>query len=137
MRNHFIIISLALAALFTSCDNGDDLTDIFLSHPWKLALFNEGGRRTPGNDAYVLQFYDATFSVSTRSDAVITGYWTADNKQRTFSCSRVRVENGSIEGDTIAQKMEKILKEARYYEGDTNYLQILVQKNKYMQFHNK
>lgn len=137
MRNHFIIISLALAALFTSCDNGDDLTDIFLSHPWKLALFNEGGRRTPGNDNYVMQFYDATFSVSTRSDAVITGYWTADNKQRTFSCSRVRVENGSIEGDTIAQKMEKILKEAGYYEGDTNYLQILVQKNKYMQFHNK
>jgi hypothetical protein len=108
MRNHFIIISLALAALFTSCDNGDDLTDIFLSHPWKLALFNEGGRRTPGNDTYVMQFYDATFSVSTRSDAVITGYWTADNKQRAFSCSRVRVENGSIEGDTIAQKMELV-----------------------------
>ena len=136
MMKRILPILLALAAL-VSCDTGDSLTDIFLGHPWKLSLFYEGGARTPGNSAYVLQFYDATFTVSTRSNATITGYWQADAKKRTFSCSKVRVDNGSISGDTIAQKIEKILKEARYYEGDANYLQIQVQKNRYMQFHNK
>ena len=68
--------------------------------------------------------------------ATITGNWQADAKRRTFNCTKVRV-NGSIAGDTIAQKIEKILKEAQYYEGDANYLQIQVQKNRYMQFHNK
>ena len=135
MKKQLLITLLAFTTLL-SCDTGDSLTDIFLSHPWKLSLFNDGGIRTPGNPAYVLQFYDGVFSVSTRSDATITGNWQADAKRRTFNCTKVRV-NGSIAGDTIAQKIEKILKEAQYYEGDANYLQIQVQKNRYMQFHNK
>ena len=135
MKKQLLITLLALTTQL-SCDTGDSLTDIFLSHPWKLSLFNDGGIRTPGNPAYVLQFYDGVFSVSTRSDATITGNWHADAKRRTFNCTKVRV-NGNIAGDTIAQKIEKILKEAQYYEGDANYLQIQVQKNRYMQFHNK
>ena len=135
MKKQLLITLLALTTLL-SCDAGDSLTDIFLSHPWKLSLFNDGGIRTPGNPAYVLQFYDGVFSVSTRSDATITGNWQADAKRRTFNCTKVRV-NGNIAGDTIAQKIEKILKEAQYYEGDANYLQIQVQNNRYMQFHNK
>ena len=131
-----LLILFALTTLL-SCNTGDSLTDIFLGHPWKLSLFYDGGARTPGNPASVLQFYDAPFTVSTRSNATITGYWQADAKNRTFSCSKVRVDNGSISGDTIAQKIEKILKEARYYKGDANYLQIQVQNNRYMQFHNK
>ncbi len=136
MKKRFFIIILTLTTLL-SCDSGDSLTDIFLNHPWKLSFFNEGDRRVPGNSAYVLQFYDATFSVTTRSGAAITGYWQADAKKRTFRCSKVGVSNGTISGDTIAQKIERILKEAQHYEGDANYLQIQVQKNRYMQFHNK
>ncbi len=136
MIKRISIILIVLATLL-SCDNGDSLTDIFLAHPWKLSFFNEGDKRLPGNSAYVLQFYDGTFSVSTRSDATITGNWSADTKKRTFRCSKVRVNNGTISGDTIAEKIEKILKDAQYYEGDANYLQIQVQKNRYMQFHNK
>ena len=37
----------------------------------------------------------------------------------------------------LAEIAEKILKNARYYEGDSNYLKIMIQKNSFMQFHNK
>jgi hypothetical protein len=84
-----------------------------------------------------MNFYDKTFALTTPSGATLAGYWQADNKERTFRCSQVRVTGGTIAGDTIAMKAEYILKNARYYEGDANWLQIQVQKNTYMQFHNK
>lgn len=123
----------------SSCDNGDDLSDIFLSHSWKLSFFYEGGKRTspPENTVYSMKFYDTSFVVTTKSGATITGNWKADNKKRTFSCSNIKTSDGSINNDTIATKMRNMLQEARFYEGDSNWLQIQVQNNKYMQFHNK
>ena len=134
-----ILLLLLLSATLTSCDSGDDLTEIFQSHTWKLSHFNEGGQITSpsGNSAYTLKFHDTTFSFTTKSGATITGYWQADNKERTFSCSQVQVSNGTIATDAIAQKAEKFFKEAKNYEGDSNYLKIMIQKNSFMQFHNK
>ena len=134
-----IILLLLLSATLVSCESGDDLTEIFKSHTWKLSYFREGNRNISpsGNSAYTLKFYDTTFAFTTKSGATITGYWQADNKERTFRCSQVKVNNGSIAGDSTALKAEKIFKEAKYYEGDTNYLKIKIQNNNFMQFHNK
>ena len=139
MRTIKIFSLLLMSMLFASCDTGDDLEDIFISHPWTLSYFKEGVNITsPKNDAaYKMTFYDETFVLTTKNGVTITGNWTADNKDRTFVCSKVRVNGGSIRGDSIAQKAEHILKNARYYEGDTNWLQIQIQKNIFMQFHNK
>ena len=138
MKKIFLIVVMVLTSL-CSCDSGDSLTDIFLSHPWKLSFFKEGTLITSPKQkvAYMLKFYDTTFTFTTPGGATISGYWQADNKERTFRCTQVRVANGSISGDTIAMKAENILKNARYYEGDANWLQIQVQNNTYMQFHNK
>jgi hypothetical protein len=138
MKKLFLTIVLTLASL-TSCDSGDSLTDIFLSHPWKLSFFKEGTMITSPSSkvVYILKFYDTTFTFTTPGGATISGYWQADNKKRTFKCTQVRVTDGSISGDTIATKAQNILKNARYYEGDANWLQLQVQDNTYMQFHNK
>ena len=134
-----IILLLLMSAAIVSCNSGDDLTEIFKSHTWKLSFFREGNRNTSpsGNSVYMLKFYDTTFAFTTKNGATITGYWQADNKDRTFQCSQVKVSNGSIAGDSIALKAEKFFKEARNYEGDSNFLKIMIQKNSFMQFHNK
>lgn len=139
IKTKIILPLLLLTTTLASCDSGDDLTEIFRSHSWNLSFFYEGGVRTsPSNNSlYTLKFHDTTFSFTTTSGATITGYWQADNKERTFSCSQVKVSNGSITTDSIALKAEKFLKNARYYEGDSNYLKIMTQKNSFMQFHNK
>ena len=139
MRTLKILSLMLLAAIVGSCDTGDDLGDIFLDHPWTLSFFKEGTKITsPKQGAtYKMTFYDNTFVLTTAGGVNITGNWVADNKERTFRCSQVKVANGSIAGDTIAMKAEYILKNARYYEGDANWLQIQIQKNTYMQFHNK
>ena len=113
MKKLFLTIVLALASL-TSCDSGDSLTDIFLSHPWKLSFFKEGTMITSPSSkvVYILKFYDTTFTFTTPGGATISGYWQAT-------------------------KAQNILKNARYYEGDANWLQLQVQDNTYMQFHNK
>ncbi len=139
IKTRIILSLLLLSVTLASCDSGDDLREIFLNRTWSLSFFKEGTRITSpsGNSAYTLKFYDTTFAFTTTNGTTITGEWQADNKERTFSCSKVRVSNGSIAGDSIATKAEKFFKNARYYEGDSNFLKIMSQKNTFMQFHNK
>ena len=125
--------------MFASCNKGDDLGEIFLSHTWSLSFLKEGTQiSSPANNsAYTLKFYDNTFAFTTKNGTTITGYWQADNKERTFRCSQVRVSSGSVAGDRIAMKADSIFNNARNYEGDSNYLKIMIHKNSFMQFHNK
>ena len=133
------LILLLLPLMLVSCDKGDDLREIFLSHTWSLAFIKEGTQiKSPAkNSAYTLKFYDTTFTFTTKSGTTITEYWQADSKERTFRCSQVRVSSGSVAGDSIAMKAENIFKNARDYEGDSNALKLMIQKNNFMQFHNK
>ena len=138
IKTKIILLLMLLSATLTSCDSGDDLTEIFKSHTWKLSYFFKDDKIVPLDcTGYTLKFYDTTFAFTTKSGASITGYWQADNKERTFRCSQVKVNNGSIAGDSIALKAEKFFKEARNYEGDSNFLKIMIQTNSFMQFHNK
>ena len=138
IKTKIISSLLLLSSILVSCDSGDDLKEIFLSHTWSLSFFKDGSITSPPkNSSYTLKFHDTTFTFTTGSGATITGYWQADNKERTFSCSQVKVSNGSIAGDSIALKAEFFLKNARYYEGDSNFLKIMSRTNNFMQFHNK
>ena len=137
IKTKIILPLLLLSVTLASCNSSDSLTDIFMSHTWKLSYFKDGNILPWDCSGYTLKFYDKTFEFTTKYGATITGYWTADNKKRTFSCSQIKVNNGSISADAIAQRAEKIFKNARYYEGDSNYLKIMIQKNSFMQFHNK
>lgn len=137
----FRIISSTLLLLtllaVTSCDKGDDLDEIFLNRKWTLSFFKEGKNITPVKGNYTITFQENTFSVATPAKAIIEGYWNADSKKHTFDCTNVRVTSGSIAGDTTATKMKSFIEKATSYGGDANALQIKIQDNAFMQFHNK
>lgn len=140
MRTYRIISSamllLTLLAV-ASCDKSDDLDEIFLNHKWTLSFFREGKNIAPVKGDYTMTFQENTFSVATPAKAIIEGFWNADSKQHTFRCTNVRVTSGSIAGDTTATKMKNFIEKATSYGGDANALQIKIQDNAYMQFHNK
>ena len=139
IKTKIILPLLLLPLMLISCNKSDDLREIFLSHSWSLAFIKEGTQiKSPAkNSAYTLKFYDTTFTFTTKSGTTITGYWQADSKERTFRCSQVKVSSGSVAGDRIAMKADSIFRNARDYEGDSNALKIMIQKNHFMQFHNK
>lgn len=135
MKNIIFILVAALALI--SCDNSDDLNEIFQSRTWKLSFFQEGTTRSTAKEGYSIRFYESSFTANTPSGAAIIGYWQADNKKRTFKCSNIRVAEGNINKDTTANKMKLFLERASSYNGDANWLQIRQNNNVYMQFHNR
>ncbi len=138
-RSKTIRYTLLLLLIFTAtaCEKNDDLEEIFLKQKWTLSFFREGKNINPVKGNYIINFQDATFSIITPTNATIEGMWNADNKNHTFHSSNVRVSNGSISNDTTATKMKSFIERATSYDGDANALQIKIQDNAYMQFHNK
>lgn len=141
MKN--IIIKTALIILatisFASCNKEDDIQEIFIDRIWTLTFIQEGKEHfvPQNNTAYIMLFKGNTFTLTTPADATITGNWQADGDSRTFRCSNIRT-SGNITNDDIAKRMRNMLQNAVSYNGDANYLQIIVQQgNAFMQFYNK
>lgn len=132
-----ILYLITVALIFASCNNSDDLNEIFQSRTWKLSFFQEGTTRNIAKEGYSIMFYEGSFTANTPSGAAISGNWQADNKSRTMRCTNVRVVQGNIAKDTTATKMKQFLERASSYNGDANWLQIRQQSNVYMQFHNR
>ncbi len=133
-----LLFAIMAALSFVACNNEDDVQEIFIDRNWTLAFIQEGGEKNiPESAGYVLLFKSNTFTLTTPGNATISGNWHADGGSRTFRCNNIKT-NGNIGNDNIAKKMRNMLQNAVLYEGDTNYLQIIVQPgNAFMQFHNK
>ena len=132
-------ILLALALLSTaSCNNSDDITEIFIGHDWRLTYIEEGGeRRWPSQEnTYSLMFGETSFNAITPGGGKINGRWSANGKTREFRCTNIRSE-GINPGDTIARAMLQIFNDATFYNGDIHYLQIKKDEKHYMQFYNR
>ena len=128
----------ALALALTACNNSDDISEIFIGHDWRLTYIEEGGiRRWPSqNSGYSLMFGENSFDATTPNGGKISGRWSANGETRQFSCTNIRTE-GISANDTIARQMVELLKEAKSYDGDIHYLQIIKEKNHLMQFYNR
>lgn len=132
-----LLFALCAVLCLASCNESDDLGEIFKNHTWKLSFFREGTTNRAVKSGYNVTFYDGSFTATTPAGAVIAGNWIADSKNRTFHCTNVRVNEGNITGDTTAMKMRTLFEKATSYQGDANYLQIREKSNEYMQFHNR
>ncbi len=128
----------ALALTLTACNNSDDISEIFIGHDWKLTYIEEGGIRSwPSQDSgYSLMFSENSFNVTTPNGGKISGRWSANGATHQFSCTNIRTE-GISANDTMATQMVNMLKEAKTYDGDTHWLQIIKEKNHLMQFYNR
>ena len=130
------ILFIFIAVVICSCNDSDDIAEIFMNKTWKLSFIQEGTERVNAKDGYTMIFYENVFAISTPNGSDITGRWTVDNESRRLQCSEIKT-NGNISNDATAVKMEIILKKATHYEGDANWLQIKQTDNIYMQFHNR
>lgn len=141
MKNRIIKTALVILAAFTfaSCNKEDDIQEIFIDRSWTLTFIQEGKEHfvPQNNAAYIISFKGNTFTLTTPANATISGNWQADGGSRTFRCSSIRT-SGNITNDDIAKRMRNMLQNAVSYNGDANYLQIIVQQgNAFMQFYNK
>ena len=132
------IFALTLTLALAACNNSDDISEIFIGHDWRLTYIEEGGiRRWPAQDSgYSIMFGENSFNATTPNGGRISGRWSANGGTRQFSCTNIRTE-GINTGDTIARQMVEMLKEAKRYDGDIHFLQIIKEKNHLMQFYNR
>ena len=130
------IFATLLIICAVSCSNDDNITEIFRDREWALSLVREGSVERYSDKRYNVKFAETTFTATMPGGATISGKWEADGSSRSFRCWNVRTD-GSIKGDTIAEKMLQIFTNATSYDGDTNWLQIKQQKNVYMQFYSR
>ena len=132
-----VIFALLLPCLAMSCIGDDDINEIFREQDWKLTYIKEGSvQRYTKEKIYSINFQERTFTATTPSGATITGNWQANgDESHSFVCTGIRT-TGNLSGDTIGLKMREILKNARKYNGDTNWLQIKQEENIFMQFYN-
>ena len=132
-----VIFALSFVIL-AACNNSDDVGEIFIGHDWKLTYIEHGDkRRWPSKvNAYGILFAENSFDATTPSGGKISGRWSANGNTREFRCTNIRTE-GIGENDTIAKQMIQLVNEATSYDGDTHYLQIIKDKNHYMQFYNR
>ena len=128
---------LSLTAI-VACNSSDDVGEIFIGNNWKLSFIEEAGvRRWPSQQSeYALTFTANNFNATTPSGGRISGHWSANGKTREFRCSNIRAE-GIGTNDTIGNRMLQIFKNASTYDGDTHYLQMIKDKNHFMQFYNR
>ena len=132
-----IIFALTLLFVTVSCIGDDDINAIFREPNWKLTYIKEGSvQRYAKEKIYSIEFYDQKFTVNTPGGATISGNWQANgDASHSFTCTNIRT-TGNLSGDTLGLKMREILKNARTYDGDTNWLQIKQQDNIFMLFYN-
>lgn len=148
------IIMLALPLLW-SCNNEDDLEEIFVSGTWHVANYfgkanwdkgdgepmykptdNEGRKALDIIHTFTLTFKaDGTFSGSMERGE-FSGTWQADGKERTI---RLRVtSNPNTSGYSLSRTYIETLENAVYYRGDSNYIMLGPEDKKtYIQFAHK
>ena len=133
-----IIFALTLVIMASSCNNSDDISEIFVGHDWKLTYIEEGGVRrfSSQGKTYSLMFTETRFNATTPGGGKISGQWWANGSTREFRCTNINTD-GIGATDSIAKQMIQLFKEATSYNGDIHYLQIIKEKNHLMQFYNR
>ncbi|MBO4984673.1 MAG: DUF4847 family protein [Bacteroides sp.] len=149
------LLLLLIIPLFTACDNEDDLVTIFTGKTWKLSrlttpgsvaqfpqdfwqteeAYNSSMQAFQGEKNYTLNFEGVELngelsgtSVSGKGiKATLSGYWTANGKDNSFSISNIRIN--TTESDPLAKVYIAGLQTAYKYEGDANSLVLYFKYN--------
>ncbi len=127
----------AMLFLVMACDKNDDINAIFRERTWYVTFVKEGNTTEYSKGKlYSIEFKN-TLTATMPNGATIKGDWHADGGgSHSFYCRNLKKE-GKITGDIVAEKVWDILNKAESYEGDTNWLQIIQDKETYIQLYNK
>ena len=139
---HLAYLLLTLPLLL-SCNNEDDINEIFISGTWNVGNFYNGGDWNKTNDGARPTFTKEediralnALTISFLKDGQLqgqiatgpfTGKWAANGEDRTISITQLKY-NGSPSGKS--KEFMEALKNAAYYKGDSNYLKLAPQEKK-------
>ena len=137
MKLKHLFYMLLILPLLCSCNNEDDINEIFISGIWNVGNFYNGGDWNKVNDgarpAYTkeedlkaLNYMTVTFledgSLQGRlNNGTFTAKWSANGEDRTLSITNLKT---TATPSGKAKQLIEVLKNAAYYKGDKNYLKI-------------
>ena len=140
MKLRNILYLLLMLPLICSCNNEDDVNEIFASGPWYVVNYFtkvDWNKRNgepyykantgEGQDALkVIQLFTLTFSndgtyQGTMQNAKFEGTWSADGKDRSI---RLTVKGSPNTSSRFNKQLIETLNEAVFYQGDSNVLML-------------
>ena len=143
MKLKFIIYTLLTIPLFWSCNNDDDIHEIFISGTWNLGNFYNGGDWNKVNDGArpvytkeedfkalniltVVFMEDGTLQ-GRITKGTYTANWEANGDHRTISITNLKT---SATPTGKSKEFIEALKNAAYYKGDSKYLKLAPEDKK-------
>ncbi len=147
MLKHVLLFVLIMVS-FVSCNNEDNIDEIFVSGVWKVVNFygandwgslNDGGRPVFIAEADLkvikqlsMTFHDDGSLQGTFVGGSFAGKWSANGKDRTICISNITTNNTP---SGISLTFINSLKVVAHYKGDSNYLKLAPEdRNSYIQF---
>jgi signal transduction histidine kinase len=123
----------------TSCENEDDIEEIFWNKNWKITGATINGTSINSEalkelyasaQSYYLIFSAGTMKGFLSPNCPITGAWSANGKNHDFHCDLNVAEN--INESALNLQLYEILNNAKKYNGDGNVLRIEVDSRNFI-----
>jgi len=137
MKLKHVFYLLLMLPLICSCNNEDDIQEIFNSGTWNVGNFYSGGDWNEVNDGArpvytkeedfkALNILTVTFLEDgtlqgKMNNGTFTAKWTADGKDRTLTITQLKT---SAVPSGKSKELVEALSQAAYYKGDSKYLKI-------------
>ena len=143
MKLKFFIYTLLTIPLFWSCNNDDDIHEIFISGTWNVGNFYNGGDWNKVNDGarpvytkeedfkalniLTIAFMEDGTLQGRITNGTYTANWEANGDHRTISITNLKT---SATPTGKSKEFIEALKNAAYYKGDSNYLKLASEDKK-------
>lgn len=139
-----IYLLLTFPFLLSSCNDEDDVNEIFVSRgTWHVLNYytgvnwdsnNDTGARpviTNAQELKEIQQFNITFKDDGTLEgnikgATFSGYWQANGEDRSISITRIKASANKIEGQN--KIFIETLERARFYQGDSGMLRLAPQE---------
>ena len=137
MNLKHVFYLLLMLPLICSCNNEDDIQEIFISGTWNVGNFYSGGDWNKVNDGArpvytkeedfkALNILTVTFLEDgtlqgKMNNGTFTAKWAADGKDRTLTITQLKT---SAAPSGKSKELVEALSQAAYYKGDSKYLKI-------------
>lgn len=134
-----LLIVLVPTLIATSCDNDDDLNEIFQGKTWKITGATIKGQSINGDEVkslytqtgtYTLTFSGQTFAGTLAAGSALSGTWKANGGKHTIQFTITDAHD--TESTRLSADIYDIITRATTYSGDANILSIRVDEHNFI-----
>lgn len=147
----YIYIALSLLSLLvtSSCNREDNIDLIFHDKTYYMTggelndvalnqevthFYRDENGNPYGKSAYYIHFTSETFTIVLTPGEEYTGRWTADGKTRLMS---MNIKNEHSPSKVFDRNIYAVLKQIRYYEGDSKQIILYSDRNNFIRLYNE